>query len=171
MIRIEPVKRSHVEGLWKAMDTVAREDHHLIITQAPPLRKIRKNVLESILKKVTHFVALDKGKVVGWCHIRLQGHPTLNHVGSLVMGLIPEYRGKGVGTCLVRKCLEHARHRKLEYVRLQVYASNKAARRLYRKMGFHEEGLLKKARKYKGVYQDIVCMVKKMEPRGKKPAR
>lgn len=163
MIQIKPVQRKDIPGLLKAIDAVAREGHHLIITQAPPRREILKVVLESLLKKVTYFVALDGDKVVGWCHIRLQGHPTLNHVGSLVMGLAPGYRGKGIGTRLIRQCLLHAQRRKLEYVRLQVYASNKGALKLYGKMGFRREGLLKNARKYQGIYQDIVCMVKKMK--------
>ena len=162
MIQIKPVQRKDVPSLLKAMDSVAREGYHLIITQAPPRKEFLKSVLESIRKKVTHFVALDGDKVVGWCHIRLQGHPTMNHVGSLVMGLALGYRGKGIGTRLIRQCLLDARRRKLEFVRLQVFATNKAALKLYGRMGFRREGLLRNARKYKGVYQDIVCMVKKI---------
>jgi len=74
------------------------------------------------------------------------------------MGVAAEHRGRGLGERLMRACIESARRQGLEKLELEVFASNAAARGLYRKMGFVEEGCLRRKRKFEGAYDDLVCM-------------
>jgi RimJ/RimL family protein N-acetyltransferase len=46
----------------------------------------------------------------------------------------------------------------LEKVELEVYTDNQAAIRLYKELGFLEEGLRRRARRLDGRYQDIELM-------------
>jgi ribosomal protein S18 acetylase RimI-like enzyme len=163
LIQIIPIQKGHIKGFWRALDTVAREEMYLLLLKAPPIKKVRCFVLLNIKNKFTQYVVLDGDRIVGWCDIRPQGHLTTRHIGILAMGLLPEYRGRGIGAQLLKKCLGNAKKRGVEIVHLGVYASNKAAIRLYKEFGFSFEGLRKRARKHKGKYQDMFLMAKRLK--------
>lgn len=163
MMQIAPIHKKHIRGFWRALDTVAREEKYLLLLKAPPFKKVRRFVLLNIKNRFTQFVVLDGDRVVGWCDIRPQGHLTTRHIGILAMGLLPKYRGQGIGAQLLKKCLGTAKKRGVEIVHLGVYVSNKAAIRLYKKSGFSIEGLRKRARKHKGKYQDMLLMAKRLK--------
>jgi len=69
-------------------------------------------------------------------------------------------RGRGLGARLLRKALARCRRRGIEKIELQVYASNRPARELYRKFGFRQEGRRVRARKLDGKYDDVILMGK-----------
>jgi ribosomal protein S18 acetylase RimI-like enzyme len=76
------------------------------------------------------------------------------------MGLLPAYRGKGLGGKLLSSVLEHAKKFGLEKVELHVYTTNQPAIALYKKFGFQQEGLIQKYRKLDGKYFDCLAMGK-----------
>lgn len=158
---IVPIRQKHIPGYRLVWDRVAREVKWLLALKAPSLREVRETVLRKIKTKETFLLALDGSKIVGWCNIRPDSRTGTGHVGLLYMGILREYRGKGIGTLLFQKSLEHAECvRGYESVQLEVFASNKRAIQLYRDFGFKVDGIRKKARKYKGKYEDILLMSK-----------
>lgn len=106
------------------------------------------------------YYALEDGKVVGWCDVFPEDNPRTRHRGGLGMGILPQYRGKGIGSQLLDAVLKHAKKFGLEKVELNVYTSNTAAVALYRKFGFEQEGLIRKYRKLDGEYFDCIAMGK-----------
>ena len=74
------------------------------------------------------------------------------------MGMLPAYRGAGLGRRLLKDTLDTARAIGIERVELEVFASNESAIALYRKLGFAVEGIKKNARKLDGRYEDDVIM-------------
>ena len=78
--------------------------------------------------------------VVGWCDIIRNPHEGFRHVGRLGMGLLPEYRGRGLGRQLAVHAIRAARQMGIERIELEVFASNTAAIALYRALGFVTEG-------------------------------
>ena len=82
----------------------------------------------------------------------------MGHVGSLGMGVIKPYRGKGYGKKLLKYVIDHAWSQGLKRLELEVFSDNKIAINLYKKMGYEVEGIKKYARFYNGIYQDIVVM-------------
>jgi ribosomal protein S18 acetylase RimI-like enzyme len=76
------------------------------------------------------------------------------------MGLLAEARGRRVGSRLLRSAIARCRERGIEKIELQVLASNRPARALYRKFGFKQEGRRVRARKLDGKYDDVVLMGK-----------
>jgi ribosomal protein S18 acetylase RimI-like enzyme len=160
-ILIVPMKARYIPGLRQALDRVARETKYLLALKAPPLGDYRKTTLGKLRNKETYFIALDENKVVGWCNIRPDDRTGTSHIGLLYMGVLKDYRRRGIGKSLLAESLRHAKYvRRYEAVQLEVYASNKAAIGFYRKYGFKWDGLRKKARKYKGQYEDIALMSK-----------
>jgi RimJ/RimL family protein N-acetyltransferase len=63
------------------------------------------------------------------------------HRAFLMMGIERSYRGKGLGSALMREALSWAnRQPTLEWVQLNVFAHNEPAKALYRRFGFKEIG-------------------------------
>jgi RimJ/RimL family protein N-acetyltransferase len=74
------------------------------------------------------------------------------------MGLLPPYRGRGLGGALLRAVLDEARSQGLSRVELEVYISNRPAIRLYERFGFTREGDKRSARILDGQTEDVLCM-------------
>ncbi|MBC7811419.1 MAG: GNAT family N-acetyltransferase, partial [Burkholderiales bacterium] len=140
--------------------TVARERAYLAQTSAPPLERVQEFVRSVISKGQTQLVALDggSGRVVGWIDILPMHFEGFTHVGQLGMGVLAGYRGQGIGKRLMLDAIADARSKGIERVELEVYASNKPAIELYKKVGFEIEGVKRKTRKLDGVYDDLIVM-------------
>ena len=111
------------------------------MTEALPLAETRQFVLDMIAQGNPHVVAVAEGGVVGWCDIRRHFFPSHRHRGSLGMGIIPAYRGSGLGKRLMLAALEQARVAEFIRIELSVHASNQRAIALYEKVGFLKEGV------------------------------
>ncbi|MCX7838315.1 MAG: GNAT family N-acetyltransferase [Anaerolineae bacterium] len=76
----------------------------------------------------------DGSRIVGWCRV-FPGNVS-NLEAGLGIGLLPEYRSRGIGTILVQKSIDWARECGLHQIRLRVRYDNVYALRLFAKVGF-----------------------------------
>ena len=169
-ITIQPAKLDYVEGFLMALDVVARERKYLLFTEAPPMDETIEFVKKIIAKEWSQFYALDGEKVVGWCDVGRNERTGMTHSGHLGMGVIPEYRGMGIGQRLLEATMADAFSKGIERIEMEAFASNEAAICLYRKMGFVEEGRKRKARFLDGNYDDFILMALLGEKPGVEPA-
>jgi RimJ/RimL family protein N-acetyltransferase len=102
------------------------------------------------------------GKIIGNVSFENGPHRRIAHRGNLGVAVVKEWRGRGVGTVLLESLLEWATANPLiEKVCLEVFATNTGAIRLYKKLGFVEEGLHPRDIKFgPGRYVDGVSMYK-----------
>lgn len=142
-VEIVPIERRYVAGFREVLDGVAREGRWLAFLEAPSLPRIRRFVQNGLRQGMVQFVALDAGRVVGWCDVNPKSHETLRHSGVLGMGVAATHRGRGVGSALLRTTLDAADARGLTRVELVVRADNSAAIALYQRHGFELEGRLR----------------------------
>jgi RimJ/RimL family protein N-acetyltransferase len=158
MPRILPIAHEHIAGFREALDSVARERTDLAHIEAPSLEWATDFVTNILAKDQAQFVAVAQGIVVGWCDI-LPNHRTgFEHSGSVGMGVLREWRGQGLGKALLEACLRKAFAKGLTRIELEVYADNTNAIALYRRLGFVEEGLKRRARVLDGRSQDLLLM-------------
>ena len=157
-IAIEPIAERHIEGFHRALDTVARERRYLTFLEAPPLESTRSFVRDMIANGHSQFVAVSEGDVVGWCDIRRHSHAIRAHGGSLGMGILPAFRGEGLGQRLITATIDDARSKGLHRVELSVHADNARAMRLYERAGFVREGAGRDAVCIDGRYLDVIHM-------------
>lgn len=102
-----------------------------------------------------YIVALDNNKAVGFAGVWTivdEGHITN-------IAVHPDYRGKGIGTSLVKELITHCNNYGIKAFTLEVRASNKIAQSLYSSLGFKEEGVRKKY--YRDNGEDAIIMWKK----------
>jgi len=153
-------EEKYFQSFYESLSIVAKERIYIEMIEAPPIEKIISFQKEHIANKSPVFYVLYNEQVIGWCDITPYKNPRLSHRGGLGMGIIPEFRGKGLGTQLIEVSLSHAKSMGLEKVEFNVYTENFPAINLYKKFGFEEEGIIRKYRKLDGQYFDCLVMAK-----------
>lgn len=157
-LEIVPIAEGHIEAFHRTLDIVARERRYLSFLEAPPLQSTRDFILRVISQGYPQFVAMADREVAGWCDIIPNSRPIEAHCGVLGIGLLPQFRGQGLGKRLILRTLDTARAFGLTRVELRVREDNASAIALYRKIGFVEEGLQRNAVRLDGSYENTVTM-------------
>ena len=105
-------------------------------------------------------IALDGKIVAGSCDID-QGVLTRQHTAIFGLLIAQEYRHQGLGFRLATQTINQAfkEIKGLEIIKLSVYSENEQARKLYKKIGFHEYGNLPQGlEKWDGSFDDEIEM-------------
>jgi ribosomal protein S18 acetylase RimI-like enzyme len=156
--RVLPITLDHVSGFRAAVDSVARERRYLALLEAPPLEDATEFVRQNLDRGNPQLIAEAGGAVIGWCDIIRNGRPIHAHMGVLGTGVVAEWRGRGVGTALMRAALDQARASGFSRVELTVRESNQVAIALYIRLGFVIEGVHRNAVLVDGVYENMLSM-------------
>ncbi|MDE5453797.1 GNAT family N-acetyltransferase [Bradyrhizobium sp. CSA112] len=160
MIEVRQIREDDIESFHAAVDAVAREHKYLALLEAPPMERAQAFVQRNIEKGYPQFVSVADGQVVGWCNIPPASREVMAHVGDLFMGVLPNWRGRGLGERLLRETLMAADAFGYLRIELGVFADNARAASLYRKSGFIEEGIKRRAILINGVFHDEVIMAR-----------
>ena len=155
---IVAIEEQHINGFWSAVDSVAREHKYLAFLEGPPIETTREFILDHINNKWPQLVALHEGKVIGWCDISSLDRPVFDHIGSLGIGVIDGYRGRGVGRALMKTALAEAKQKGLTRIELTVRENNIRAINLYKDLGFVTEGIHKNGVCINGKYENHIFM-------------
>ena len=109
----------------------------------------RKTTLEQQSKQLeaierqnnsTIFVAEEDGRLIGYL-IAIGGSVMrTKHSAYLVIGIIEEYRGKGIGRHLFQNLMKWAPEHHISRLELTAVTENEAGVALYKKVGFEIEG-------------------------------
>jgi RimJ/RimL family protein N-acetyltransferase len=158
-VQIRPARPSDASTyhqMWKAVV----EERRWVRTETVrhSARQFRKLFRDSWSDGRARLVAVAWGRVVGSLTIERIDHPVNRHVATLGMAVEPSWRGKRIGSALMTEALRWARSAGVEKVTLEVYPGNEAARRLYRRFGFTEEGRLVRQSKKSYGYEDEIIM-------------
>lgn len=144
-IHIRVVRLADAQQMLAIQQEVIAEEQYLISTgtefqqtvegQQAWIQKILANDRETIL------IAEYNDDMVGWLAFQSPERKRLAHTGSFGMMVCKEYRGQGIGKQLIEALLTWAvANPQIEKVCLGVFSTNVGAIKLYRKMGFIEEG-------------------------------
>jgi RimJ/RimL family protein N-acetyltransferase len=100
-------------------------------------------------------VAVAGGRIIGGIYVEVSRHG----FGEFGMMVDRGWRGRGVGTALVRTAIDWARGRGLHKLCLEVFPHNTAGIAVYRKCGFTEEGRrVRQYRRANGELWDAIVM-------------
>jgi RimJ/RimL family protein N-acetyltransferase len=158
MITLRPSTPDDATGVSACVDAVARERRYLGNVCGFTADETCSFLASLAEKGGVQIIALAESVVIGWCDVTVMPFEGMRHVGRLGMGLLPAYRGQGLGRRLLRVVLSRVFAGGLLRIELEVFASNLAAIRLYEREGFVTEGRKRCARILDGVEDDIVVM-------------
>jgi ribosomal protein S18 acetylase RimI-like enzyme len=167
--QIVPIAEEHIASFHEALDVVARERKYLALLEAPPLERVSDFVLANIEQRHPQFVALDADAVVGWCDIIPHARAVYAHCGTMGMGILPQYRGQGLGRKLMEATIAAAFAFGMTRIELIVRRDNANAITLYESLGFEIEGLHRNAIFIDGRYEhqySMALMNLDEQPRG-----
>lgn len=103
------------------------------------------------------FVIEADGVAVGRC--TLMHEDALTRSAEVGISLVPDARGRGIGSAAIAQLVEFAFvRRNLRRLHLSAIASNAGALRSYAKAGFVEEGRRREACWVRGAYEDEIVM-------------
>lgn len=157
-IKIAPISEAHATSFHTCLDAVAREKRYLAQFEAPPLEHVRHFIRGNVIADVAQFVALDGSSVVGWCDILPKWAHAVRHCGTLGMGVLSAYRGRGLGRQLLTACLTKAKTKEIARIELEVRVDNAPAIKLYERAGFKHETVKRNAMLFDGAYYDALQM-------------
>jgi RimJ/RimL family protein N-acetyltransferase len=131
----------------------------------------RKISLEQQLKRIesvhqeensTIFIAEAANQLVGYMVV-IGGFANRNkHSAYLVVGVLKQFSGQGIGTKLFKKLQEWSAQHKILRLELTVMIHNESAIFLYKKVGFEIEGTKRNSLYVNGKYVDEYYMAKLM---------
>jgi putative acetyltransferase len=155
-------ERDSVRELQRFIHALVEENAYMVYDKKTTLKEERewkrKNI--SNLRKRAGYVIVARvgGKLAGTTGAereRMKGR----HSVSLGLAIAKPYRGIGLGEALLRTNFETARRLlKPRNIYLSVFALNKPARALYRKVGFREFAVFPKWVLHRGKFVDVVFM-------------
>jgi RimJ/RimL family protein N-acetyltransferase len=140
------------------VEAVSRERRYLANTSGFSAEQTRAFIASLRDGGGIQIVVVAGAEIVGWCDVNPMPFEGMRHVGHLGMGLLPAFRGQGLGRRLVREALSYVFSRSLTRVELEVFASNRIAIGLYEREGFVIEGRKRCARFLDGAEDDILIM-------------
>lgn len=157
------IRQARIEDAAKLL-TAERETTQtpgLLVSRAHELTKsaFRKKIAD-LSKTGRYIVAERDGKIVGHAFLDPMPLEAIAHVFRLTVVVHPGFQSQGIGEALMRDLLDWAvRTRRVEKIELLVRSTNRVAIRLYRRLGFTEEGRLRKrVRLPDGTFVDDIAM-------------
>lgn len=165
-IEIRQIQIRDAESYRECLDSVAKERRYLAQVQALPIERIKEFVTSAVERDAAQYVAIESGNVVGWCDVFGHWAYALEHVGTLGMGVHSAYRRKGIGGRLIKATLDHALRKGIYRVTLEARSDNIAAIKLYERVGFKHEALIKAALRFDGIFYDGAQMSLLQGPAG-----
>jgi putative acetyltransferase len=107
------------------------------------------------------FVAEIDGELVGELTLFVDNKPRTRHCISFGLGVHPDFGGRGVGERLIRTAMDYSRNwLGITRMELEVFHDNERALRLYERLGFEREGVMRQAALRDGQFRDVVMMAK-----------
>lgn len=117
----------------------------------------RRNFADGLAAGYSAWVACQSGRVTGFYMAMMA--PDVAHL--LVIGVDPDFQGKGTGKMLLHHCEEQARQRGLDTVVLEVRFSNHSAIGFYQHLGFESFAVRKDYYPAPHGTREDACVMKK----------
>lgn len=153
-------------ALNELVSQIINSSHYTLTTSAEldPSTEAQADRIHEFQKGKGSLIILAEcdGQLIGTLDFKNNSKVRIRHSGEFGMGVLPAYRGLGLGKLLLQELLRWGEaNATIEKICLGVFAENTAAVQLYRNLGFVEEGRLIKAIKTApGKYADEIRMYK-----------
>lgn len=100
------------------------------------------------------------GELLGYILVFGSKFRRKKHIVELIIGVREEYRGQGIGTALIKHAEDWCQNNGITRIELTCSQTNTGACKLYKRLGYEQEGIKRMARKVDGKYYDDYYMSK-----------
>ena len=164
MIKIRQIREGDAESFLAMMKTLDNETKFMMYEPDERISTVEKQgkIINELLARdnQTIFVAEDDGWLVGFLGVYGGEFRRTRHRAYIVVGIIREFWGRGVGKSLFLEMEKWSRSKGIHRLELTVMSHNERGIRLYQKMGFEVEGTRRDSLLVDGEYIDEYAMYK-----------
>ena len=155
--------KTDAERFWEMMNQLDHETKYMLYEPGERIKNIAR--IESLIENSVEgedflLVAEENDKIVGYISAQRGGLKRIAHSAYIVVGILQNYRGKGIGTEFFKQLDNWAEKKKITRLELTVICENEVAKHLYEKSGFEIEGIKRKSVLVDGIYLDEFYMAK-----------
>jgi len=137
----EPYKRLFEEAYAEYLEFLKQNNPIKYRKEKREKRKVTSSRFNFYLKTGNSFVAEERDSVIGY--VASQTIPYMHGVDKLLwieyVVVKPEFRKRGVGTALLQKLLDFAKHNGIDRIYTTINPDNEASIKLHQKVGFNVE--------------------------------
>lgn len=166
MVTFKKPEIDDVENFWNFLNALDNETNYMMYEpnereQRTDIRELRDDIQSSVINGNDFLqIGAENNKIIGYIRAERGKFNRNSHTAYIVIGILKDYGGKGIGTAFFEKLDKWAKENGIVRLELTVECHNIAARRLYEKSGFRIEGIREKSMLVEGVFVDEYYMAK-----------
>lgn len=162
-MKYRKLSKMDAERFWEMMNQLDYETKYMLYE--PGERKKNLPRIEALIQNSEQgenflLAAEEDNRIVGYISAEKGGLNRIAHSAYIVVGILKDYRGKGIGTEFFKQLDIWADEKKITRLELTVICENEVAKHLYEKNGFEVEGIKRKSVFVDGNYLDEFYMAK-----------
>ncbi|TYR79989.1 GNAT family N-acetyltransferase [Priestia megaterium] len=157
-VTIRPAEVEDAKQITTAVEEIIAAGEFIQKDEPKTVEEEQQFIREVAEKNHMYVVAEVEGEVVGIARV-LRGEIQMKrHTGLFRTWLVSKVQGMGIGKQLMNYTLKWSKENHLHKLSLTVFASNEVAYKLYEKVGFKQEGILKEQAFINNEYVDEIYM-------------
>ncbi len=158
-VEIRSMKKDDLEKSFAFFQALPEEDRVFLRTDVTKRELVQQRTLSIDSGKVLRIIATIGDDIVADGVVELEGHSWKKHVGELRLFVAKAYQRKGLGILMAQELYSLAASARVEEIVVKMMRPQKAARSIFRKLGFHEEILMPDyVKDLSGKKQDLIIM-------------
>lgn len=151
------------EQFWNLMNQLDYETKYMLYEpgeRTKDLPQIESFIRDSVEGEDFLLVAETDHRLVGYISAQKGRLNRITHSAYIVVGILMDYRSKGIGTEFFKRLNDWAEEKKVTRLELTVICENEVAKHLYANSGFQIEGIKRKSVCVDGEYLDEYYMAR-----------
>lgn len=144
MVNIRTIEASDAEKFLSMLKKLDSETNFMMYEpdeRKTTIAEMSERINESLKNSSLMIVAEVNSEIVGFLSAERGFANRIKHSAYIVVGILKEYCGKGVGTRLFNNLLEWTELNGITRLELTVMTNNEKEIKLYKKFGFEIEGI------------------------------
>jgi L-amino acid N-acyltransferase YncA len=158
-VTIRPMRADDLERSFAFFKALPEEDRAYLRSDVTQRSVVRRRIQQMKKGNIHRLVALARDKIVADGALERETSEWQKHVGELRLIVARDYQRKGLGALMARELYKLAAAEKVEEILVRMMRPQQGARRIFRRLGFHEEIVLPDyVKDLKGHKQDLIVM-------------
>jgi L-amino acid N-acyltransferase YncA len=158
-VEIRPMTPADFDDVLAFFRELPRQDRGYLRRDVSKQGVVEQLIAEVQAGQATRLVATAGDRIVAEAALELERHGWKQHVGEMRLVVASTYQRKGLGMLLARELYHIAASAKIEQLIVKMMRPQIAARKIFRKLGFHQELLMREyVKDLDGRRQDLIVM-------------
>ena len=158
-IIVRAMKHNDLELSLDFFESLKEKERRFLRMDVTRKENVKKRIEQIKSGQVRRIVATCKDKIIADGALELSHHGWEEHIGEMRIIVADDFQKKGLGMIIARELYHLAASEKLEEIVVRMMRTQIGAKKIFRKLGFHEEIILPDhVKDLKGKSHDLIIM-------------